>query len=459
MIVKIRRSVKAMLVRFSVENYRSFKDRQVFSMVAGKHTRHKEQIITIDGKRLLKAGVIFGANAAGKSNLIKAINFGKNIALNKISIGETINRYFRVDSEYIRKPGVFQYDFLINGHFYSYGFAISYLEAKFISEWLYLIDGNKEFNVFERNYGEKISTDIKFLNTENRQRFEIYAEDVSDTKSFLSEIVNHRLEELQEFKPFFDTKLWLDSLIIIFPRTRLKNFRQFLMNDSLESMGKLLNYFDTGIDSVAGNEKSVDETLGFLSEDIRNAVINDVREAFIKNENSERYFSVEITIAGRRFSFSKNENGDITAAQLMMNHGNLNDLFELTDESDGTRRLFDLIPLYKKGKQNQIILVDEIDRSFHSKLTIEFIQRFFERTEGSKTQLIVTLHDSNVMNLNLLRQDEIWFVERRENHSSEIYSLNKFKERFDRSVAKDYLLGRYGAIPNFGIDPWEEEDE
>lgn len=448
-----------MLVRFSVENYRSFKDRQVFSMVAGKHTRHKEQIITIDGKRLLKAGVIFGANAAGKSNLIKAINFGKNIALNKISIGETINRYFRVDSEYIRKPGVFQYDFWINGHFYSYGFAISYLEAKFISEWLYLIDGNKEFNVFERNYGEKISTDIKFLNTENRQRFEIYAEDVSDTKSFLSEIVNHRLEELQEFKPFFDTKLWLDSLIIIFPRTRLKNFRQFLMNDSLESMGKLLNYFDTGIDSVAGNEKSVDETLGFLSEDIRNAVINDVREAFIKNENSERNFSVEITIAGRRFSFSKNENGDITAAQLMMNHGNLNDLFELTDESDGTRRLFDLIPLYKKGKQNQIILVDEIDRSFHSKLTIEFIQRFFERTEGSKTQLIVTLHDSNVMNLNLLRQDEIWFVERKENHSSEIYSLNKFKERFDRSVAKDYLLGRYGAIPNFGIDPWEEEDE
>lgn len=66
-----------MLVRFSVENYRSFKDRQVFSMVAGKHTRHKDQVVSINGKRLLKAGVLFGANAAGKSNLIKAINFGK----------------------------------------------------------------------------------------------------------------------------------------------------------------------------------------------------------------------------------------------------------------------------------------------------------------------------------------------------------------------------------------------
>ncbi len=224
-------------------------------------------------------------------------------------------------------------------------------------------------------------------------------------------------------------------------------------------MGKLLNYFDTGIDSVSGKEKSMDETLGFLPEELRKDVTNDVQEAFANNENSKEVFSVEITIAGKRFSFFKNKKGEITAAQLVMDHGNPNDLFELIDESDGTRRLFDLIPLYKKGKQNCTILVDELDRSFHSKLTIEFIQKFFEKTEGEETQLIVTLHDSNVMNLNFLRQDEIWFVERREDHSSEIYSLNKFKERFDHSVAKDYLLGRYGAIPNFGIEPWDEEDE
>ncbi len=448
-----------MLVRFSVENYRSFKERQVFSMAAGKHTRHKNQVLSINGKRLLKAGVLFGANAAGKSNLIKAINFGKNIALNKISVGKIVNRHFRIDRESIGKPGVFQYDFWSNGHFYSYGFAISYLEAKFVSEWLYVIDGDKEFNVFERNEGEKITTDIKFIEAENKQRFEIYAEDVSNTKSFLSEIVNHRLRETLDFTPFFDVKEWFDSLIIIFPQTKINDFRQFLMNDSLESMGKLLNYFDTGIDSVSGKEKSMDETLGFLPEELRKDVTNDVQEAFANNENSKEVFSVEITIAGKRFSFFKNKKGEITAAQLVMDHGNPNDLFELIDESDGTRRLFDLIPLYKKGKQNCTILVDELDRSFHSKLTIEFIQKFFEKTEGEETQLIVTLHDSNVMNLNFLRQDEIWFVERREDHSSEIYSLNKFKERFDHSVAKDYLLGRYGAIPNFGIEPWDEEDE
>lgn len=448
-----------MLIRFSVENYRSFNDRQVFSMAAGKHTRHKEQIVSVNGKRLLKAGVLFGANAAGKSNLIKAINFGKNIALNEITPGEILNRNFRIDSQSIKRPGVFQYDFLSNGHFYSYGFAISYMEAKFIAEWLYIVDGDKEKVVFERDEIGNITTDIKFLNNQNKQRFEIYSEDVANNKSFLAEIVSHKLDGNVDFIPFFHTKEWFESLVIIFPQTKIKDFRQFIMSDTLASMGKLLKYFDTGIDSLNGNEKSMDETLGFLPEEVRNKIKNDVLEAFNKEGESKHLSSVEITLAGRRFSFSKNKSGDVTAAQLLMNHGNPDDLFELIDESDGTRRLFDLIPIYKKANQNYVILIDELDRSFHTKLTIEFIQKFFEKTLGAATQLIVTLHDSNVMNLNLLRQDEIWFVERREDNSSEIYSLNKFKERFDHSVAKDYLLGRYGAVPNFGIDPWEEEGE
>lgn len=79
-----------MLIRFSVENYRSFKERQVFSMAAGKHTRHKEQLVVVNGKRLLKAGVVYGANASGKSNLIKAVNFGKKILLRGVKNGINI---------------------------------------------------------------------------------------------------------------------------------------------------------------------------------------------------------------------------------------------------------------------------------------------------------------------------------------------------------------------------------
>lgn len=448
-----------MLVRFSVENYRSFKERQVFSMAAGKHTRHKDQILTLNGKRILKAGILFGANAAGKTNLIKAINFGKNIALGIQSPGQILNRNFRVDKEYIAKPGVFQYDFWCNDHFYSYGFAISYLDAKIISEWLYTIDGEKERVIFERDENDRITSELKFENEADKQRFDIYAEGVTSKKSFLAEICSHKLSDITDFNPFFDVETWFRSLIIIFPQTKYGNYRQFMMSDTLDSMGKLLNYFDTGIDTLKGEEKTVDEALGFLPEDLRDDIKNDVLESFEKDDSQVTLESVEIGIANRRFSFSKNDKGEITVNQLKMNHGNPDDLFDLVDESDGTRRLFDLLPLYKKGKQNYIILIDELDRSFHTKLTIEFIQKFLNKTIGASTQLIVTLHDSNVMNLNLLRQDEIWFVERQEDHSSKLFSLNMFKERFDRSVAKDYLLGRYGAIPNFGIDPWEEEEE
>ncbi len=447
--------VHIMLIRFTVENYRSFNERQVFSMAAGKYTRHKEQVVVANGKRLLKAGVVFGANASGKSNLIKAINFGKNVALKGIKNSMTINRHFRIDPIAINRPGVFQYDFLSNGHIYSYGFAISYTKNIFLSEWLYLCDGNKEICIFDRAEEESISTDLSFTNDEDEQRFTIYADDVTDNTSFLAEICSHKLRDIEEFEPFFDVLDWFTSLIIIFPQTKYRDLGQLFKNDENDSFGKLLNYFDTGIEEVITAVKPIEEVLVFLPDNIKNDIIHDIQEGF--DEDNKKAITVDVTIMGKRFSFTKKD-GVIVGSQLTMNHGNPTDLFELDDESDGTRRLFDLIPLYQKGKENYVIFVDEIDRSFHTKLTLEFLQKFFEKTEGIKSQIIVTLHDSNVMNLNIFRQDEIWFVERKEDHSSEIYSLNKFKERFDHSVAKDYLLGRYGAVPNFGIEDWNQEE-
>ena len=444
-----------MLIRFSVENFLSFNQRQVFSMAAGKHTRHKEQLVVVNGKRVLKAGLVYGANAAGKSNLIKAVNFGKNIALGGVKSSRTNNKFFRIDPVAMNRPGVFQYDFVSNGHIYSYGFAISYTENVFLAEWLYLCD-NKEVCIFERKAGEKIRTDICFAKEEDEQRFNIYSDDVKDSTSFLAEICGHKLKGIKDFTPFFDTLDFFASMIVIFPQTKYRNLEQLFKSDTKESLGKLLNYFDTGIEEVLTEKRPIEEVLTFLPEDIKNDIMNDIQKAF--DEDCEKTTSsITVTIVGKRFSFKKTSDGNIVGSQLMMNHGNPLDLFEIQDESDGTKRLFDLIPLYQKGMENGIIFIDELDRSFHTKLTVEFLQKFFGKTEGYPTQLIVTLHDSNVMNLNIFRQDEIWFMERKEDHSSELYSLNKFKERFDHSVAKDYLLGRYGAIPIFGIDDVDEE--
>jgi hypothetical protein len=105
--------------------------------------------------------------------------------------------------------------------------------------------------------------------------------------------------------------------------------------------------------------------------------------------------------------------------------------------------------LFFETRRTNVIFIDEIDRSLHTNLTKRFLELFYEFNQDEGCQLIATTHDSNLLDLDLLRQDEIWFVERQNNHSSNIYSLNKYKERFDKKIDKEYLLGRYGAIPIF----------
>ena len=442
--VKLSQKGEKMLIRFVVSNYRSFNSKQLFSMVAGKQSRHRDHLIVTNGKRMLKGSIMYGANASGKSNFIKAMRFGRDVLFHGSSPKYIDGQYFRIDPEGKNRNGEFQYDFISNGHIYSYGFAISYEKMRFVEEYLYLCDSNDEYAVFDRTE-DGITTDFDYQ--ENRRRFEIYAEDVADNKSFLMEIVQKKIMNLPQFSYYFDAIEWFRSLYFIFPESMYNDIRQLMKEDSRTKLNRLMRYFDTGIESVENIERPIEEIFAFLSDDVRNEIINSVRENL--NEKSEDDGEMAERIVNLSFNGKMFRDGDIVATQMVMNHGNPDSLFELDDESDGTQRLFDLVPIYMVGKENCVILIDELDRSFHTKLTIEFIKKFYEKTKGNQSQLIATLHDANVMNLQNLRQDEIWFIERNEDKSSEIYSLNRYKERFDHSVAKDYLLGRYGAIPVF----------
>lgn len=231
-------------------------------------------------------------------------------------------------------------------------------------------------------------------------------------------------------------------------------------NESTDKLVKLIHDFDTGIEGIELKQEKMENVLGFLPDEVKENVIQDIEEAFndIDGQKASKR-EIGLGIDGKSFVFEK-KNNQIFASQLVMDHGNKSDMFQLADESDGTQRLFDLIPIYQAGKQSRVIFIDELDRSFHTKLVIKYIEQFYQTTYGTGSQLIASVHDSNVMDLSLLRQDEIWFVERQSDHSSKIYSLNKFQARFDKKVAKDYLLGRYGAIPCFSqLDVSEMEGE
>lgn len=440
-----------MLLRFSVENFLSFDSRVEFSMAASKITRMSDHTIPVGNKKVLKGGFLFGANASGKSNFIKAINFARNIIIQGISNTDLDKKYFRINSENYKRPGVFQFEFIINKSVYSYGFAISYVTKEIIDEWLYKL-GKSEQCFFSRetddNGNVTVSTDMKINDKEEKNIFSVYLNDIKNKSMkqtlLLSDIAKRSSEDSEFFSTFKDVFNWFEDIVIIFPNSKFTRLTKLLSNSSYNFQFKeFLSYFDTGIIDVSNKKMEFEKIFSEFPED-------DEEELRIKISNmlnSSSNNSITMRSGKTFINLQKDDTGNIIAQKAVFNHGNPSDLFDSKDESDGTQRLFDLIPLF--FKKVQVILVDEIDRSLHSKLTIEFIKLFYKLSENESIQMIATTHDSSIMDLDLVRQDEIWFVERKDDHSSEIYSLNRFKERYDKKAGKDYLLGRYGAVPVF----------
>ena len=446
-----------MLIRFAVENYNSFKGQQVFSMVAGKQTRHASHCFTVEGKRLLKSSFFFGANASGKSNFVRALDFMRRVTLMGVGEMRYNDRFFRIDPEYKEKPGVFQIDFIAEKTIFSYGFAINYLTHEFCAEWLYRIDSSeKETCIFEREQEKRIITGLR-LNKNSEIRFGIYCEDLKADELLLNEVGNKKIDEDSDLHDFILAYEWFKRLIVVYPGSHARNKNDFFLNPAYDtdSMVGMLRAFDTGIEEITKGKQLAEKAFDFLPEKVKKDVLNDIEQTMRSKLQEEARCKIEL--GGYQFEISI-EDGEIIAEKIMLDHGNPAELFELSDESDGTKRLFDLIPLYEFGKKGKIIIVDELDRSFHSKLTEKYIKRFFEITKEKSCQLICTTHDLNLMDLRILRQDEIWFVEREMDHSTRIYSLSDYKERFDKNILNDYLIGRYGAIPCIQDNEWQEDN-
>ena len=447
-----------MFIGFSVSNFLSFKTTQTMSMIASKVARHKQHILMGNGKKVLKTGLIYGANAGGKSNFIKAIDFSRDIILEGLEQVDLNKKYFRIDTSNYKVPGVFEYRLMTqSGKEYSYGIAISYAEKEIISEWLIRIEKNgSETFVFNRDInedGENITeSEIKYENREEAIRWQVYFEDfgknISDSlkkKTILSDIAERSGKQVGIFKEILDVYNWFQSIIILFPTSQYSGLNQMIEKENVRQFfSKMMQYFDTGIMSVESKQGPMDFDKIFegipaeYAEKLKIKISND-----ITNE------SVLCKVNNQIYSLKKDDDGNIITTKMMQNHGNGQDLFEYADESDGTKRLFDLIPLFYEHNGNRVIFIDEIDRSLHTNLTRRFLELFYKLTERDNSQLIATTHDSNLLDLDLIRQDEIWFVERVKDQSSRMYSLNRYKERYDKRVDKEYLLGRYEAVPVF----------
>lgn len=458
-----------MLVGFSIQNFKSFKEMQSISFVASKVTRHKRHVWNVNDRRILKSGLIFGANAGGKSNLVEAIDLSRKIIIDGLDKVDLNKKHFRISKEAYREPGVFDYRIIVNKTEYSYGIVVSYDKKEIIAEWLVRIEkSGKEVYLFNRQVDDNgisnIDTEVTGQSVKDETRFNIYLQDFAEgvseilkKKTILSDIAMRSNPGQSIFGEISDVFSWFKRMIVIFPNTKYSLLNQLTADSNMQKFfTSVLSYFDTGIEAVNNEsaEIDMDKILDRMNEQKK-------EELKIHLSNVTEKNPILFKVDKQIYSLYKDESGNIFSSKMLLNHGNSDDLFEYSDESDGTQRLFDFVPLFLEKYRNSIIIIDEIDRSLHTNLIHRFMQKFYYYTEESACQLLATTHDSNLLDLELLRQDEIWFVERQEDHSSSIFSLNKFRERFDKRIDKEYLLGRYGAIPVFDDDfgRWEDVNE
>lgn len=446
-----------MLVGFAVSNYKSFKDEQRISFEASKIIRHKAHVAIKRNKRILKSGLIFGANAGGKSNLVKAIRFSREIVLSGLDKVNLSKSHFRIEGDMYKQPGIFEYRIIVGDFEYSYGIAISYLDKTILSEWLIRIENSgKEVYLFNREVDDNnishAESEAEYTSTEEKFKMDFYLEGFSENmseaykrKTILSDIALRANEKTGIFAEIRKVYEWFEDIIILFPSSKYNGLNEVAADkDKKMFFSSIMSYFDTGIESVEGESQQMD-----FDKILDNIPRDEAEKIKIDISNAANEHPIMFKVDEQVFELRKDENGNIVYNKLKLNHGNADDMFDYNDESDGTKRLFDLIPLFYENRRVSMILIDEIDRSLHTNLTRKFLELFYEVVEDRDCQLIATTHDSNLLDLELLRQDEIWFVERQDDHSSKVFSLNKFKERFDKKIDKEYLIGRYGAIPIF----------
>ncbi len=447
-----------MLIQFTVENFLSFAERVTFSMLPGKGRLHANHVVKTTEKDIatLKTAVIYGANASGKSNLIKAIKFAKKLILigsNNEKEGIGIN-VFRLDTTIASLDSRFEFEIKCQGKFYAFGFVCDNRSYK--EEWLFEITKNGEKEIYTRKLeGDQYKFSHKGIEGKDLnevQFLEFTQKGTRKNQLFITECkVRNVQPNVSDVSPVFDVIKWFDDVLQIItpdspPETTVAE-ESFTNTEVKEAFHRFLTYFGTGIAGVDFEEIPIDK-IPHLPQNL----LNKVREVFPDDSNA----SIRLTNPnGIKYTIGKTLDGEFKASTMVTLHKHRNceniEQFQLLEESDGSKRIIDFIPIMMElFDGNAVILIDEIDRSLHPNLTYDFIDIFLSNTIGLNSQLIVTTHESRLLSQKLLRKDEIWFMIKEDGATSNLYSLNDFNVRFDKEIRKDYLLGRFNGVPKFG---------
>lgn len=464
-----------MLIRFNVKNFLSFLARedgqsQEFSMIAG-NTGGKEKHIYSDNRlELLKFAAIFGANASGKSNLIKALNFMKKTVLYGLPKGHS-EKYCKLNTDNKNKESYFEIEICIGGRYFAYGFEVILNRSKFVTEWLVeLFDQGEDKIIFERDIAQnRFTLGEEFSDTKLIEKINIYADDVIDDGSVLFlNIMNKNKKNLYQQHPqakcLKDVFEWVSqSLDINYPNRPILDYSYLADAKSIEKVCRTISAFGTGITDFELVEVPIERVVGALPKKVVETytAVLESKARELKADNTGRVKNGFIMRSNKDFFIVEIDRDEkISCKTIQFSHGDTTALFELSEESDGTVRMLDLIEVLIAENKNKTYVIDELDRCLHPSMTYKFVDEFLRLCAGRNIQLIVTTHESRLLDFDLLRRDEIWFVNKGKQGETDIYSLEEYNARFDQKIDKAYLEGRYGGVPIFStVFPVEGQDD
>lgn len=443
-----------MLIKISVENFKSFDKREELSMISSSKVQvNKNHRVKIKQTNLLKNAVVYGANASGKSNLVAAFAFIKEVLMEGLPMG-SVNDFCRNAEENKTRESVFELQFTVGDTFYAYGFSAILSRRQITEEWLYELmqgGGARQLFIREGNKAPSLGDGVNLTSSAEKNRFEVYADDFAghDTQLFLAEMNRGKKYDANSRLIFFPMvfKWIMNNIIVINPNMGISNTGAYYNEESLENISRLIQTFDIGITDIKTREISIEE-MGTM---IPGEVVQNIFAQLKAQMQMTNLPNIQMTwrLKDGFFNIRIKKNAEPEITTLVLRHGRSVFDFNFSEESDGTKRLFDLIDMLLTDRPDTVFVVDELERSLHPKLTEHFLKLFMEAHDSVRMQLVFTTHEDTIMNQNLFRRDEIWFVERDADNDSKIYSLDRFKERYDKKLSKAYLEGRYGAIPVF----------
>lgn len=432
---------------------------QTLNLMTGKSRGKSNHLLPVYKKKGLKFSSIYGGNASGKSTFIRAIHYGKMVIQN----GFMDKRFMSVNKTnvtWLEYPSTFIYSVYINKKIYEYGFSLLWNQEKIIKEWLIEKNSRSEEQIiFIRDFSkEHFEIHLpKTLKDDILNRVYIYFKDSIQENNllFLKEI-NYKKGNLYEevslqfFKVLYN---WFDSkLKFVYPNddSDLGQYNFINYPENNDKLYECLFRLDIPISKMSYIDTTFEHAFKNTPKPIMEKIQNDLKALYEKEGfKDDSSTSFVMRLGDSYYILEAGQDGLSKIKTIVFSHNSFGN-YEFCEESDGTKRILELLEIITSPEKDVTYFVDEIDRSLHPLLTEQFISMYLSPDEENRNQLIITTHESRLLNLKTLRKDEINFITNI-NGESQIVRLDDFESsesRSDINIELAYLNGRYNGIPN-----------